>query len=625
MSYQALLFCPEEKIARVVTQVLSELEFSIETATEPFGAVKKLMAQHFDAIVVDCENEQNATLVFKSARNSSSNQSSLAVAVVEGQAGVAKAFRIGANLVLTKPINVEQAKGTLRVARGLLRKGSESAKSSSATTAGPSGQSAHTQAATGDAPRMPAQDSTLQRPRFQAPKTVTPKIDIGTEIPSAVASTTSFDVDKNSASQPNVSAQFDSMNRSAAPSNSSAGQSSPPELSDQKPATSKNFPWQRASKDSIGPVETPLQRAGEGSSESATDAEQQPRPFIATASQGHAAATAPAREKPSGVTTSGPEIDRAAKKGSLLFESDAPVIGKRSPAAFGASTPAPSVSTRRLENTGKESGGSNKTLVAVAAILLISVGGYFGWRVTHGKAGKLTLPGMQAPISNPVPQPGATIQGTPQTKDQTADVSAETQPGRKAGATAARAGTPGSKPTAAISASGNKADAGTASADDVTVTKVEPMVVRNDVKQPPPAVSQAQPDAPLPNALNIAGGSGTDKAISNIMTSTPVTVPKPVPQSVKVSQGVSQGLLIKKVQPNYPAQALTMRLQGQVELQATINKDGSVSNLKVLNGESILSRAALDAVRQWKYKPYYLNGEPVEIQTQIVVNFKLPN
>ena len=74
-------------------------------------------------MVVDCDNEQNATLLFKSARNSSSNQSSLAVAVVEGQAGVAKAFRIGADLVLTKPINVEQAKGTLRVARGLLRKG----------------------------------------------------------------------------------------------------------------------------------------------------------------------------------------------------------------------------------------------------------------------------------------------------------------------------------------------------------------------------------------------------------------------------------------------------------------------------------------------------------------------
>ena len=123
MSYQALLFCPDEKTARVVSQVLSELEFNVEPCHEPFAAVKKLMVQHFDAIVVDCDNEQNAALLFKSARNSGSNQASLAVAVVEGQAGVAKAFRLGANLVLTKPIHVEQSKGTLRVARGLLRKG----------------------------------------------------------------------------------------------------------------------------------------------------------------------------------------------------------------------------------------------------------------------------------------------------------------------------------------------------------------------------------------------------------------------------------------------------------------------------------------------------------------------
>ena len=63
MSYQALLFCPDEKTARIVTQVLSELEFSVEPCSEPFAAVKKLMAQHFDAIVVDCDNEQNAALL----------------------------------------------------------------------------------------------------------------------------------------------------------------------------------------------------------------------------------------------------------------------------------------------------------------------------------------------------------------------------------------------------------------------------------------------------------------------------------------------------------------------------------------------------------------------------------
>jgi len=136
MGYQALLFCPDGKLARVVSQVFSELDFTIEPVQEPFAAVKKLMAQRYDAIVVDCENEQNASLLFKSARSSSSNQNSLALALVEGQAGVAKAYRIGANLVLTKPINVEQAKGTLRVARGLLRKNSDAADTSATGAAG---------------------------------------------------------------------------------------------------------------------------------------------------------------------------------------------------------------------------------------------------------------------------------------------------------------------------------------------------------------------------------------------------------------------------------------------------------------------------------------------------------
>src|SRR5205823_9085398 len=82
MSYQALLFCPDEKTARVVTQVLTELDFTVEPCNEPFAAVKKLMAEHFDAVAVDRDHEQNATLLFKSARNSGTNQSSLSVAVV---------------------------------------------------------------------------------------------------------------------------------------------------------------------------------------------------------------------------------------------------------------------------------------------------------------------------------------------------------------------------------------------------------------------------------------------------------------------------------------------------------------------------------------------------------------
>jgi protein TonB len=157
-----------------------------------------------------------------------------------------------------------------------------------------------------------------------------------------------------------------------------------------------------------------------------------------------------------------------------------------------------------------------------------------------------------------------------------------------------------------------------------TVTKVAPLVVRND-SGAHSASAASEPAPQAPGALSIASGSSNDSALSSLVASTPVNVPKHTPQTLRISQGVSQGLILKRVQPAYPAQAMQMRIQGAVQLLATISKEGQISNLSVLNGDSILARAATDAVRQWKYKPYYLNGEPVEIQTQITVNFKLPN
>jgi protein TonB len=100
--------------------------------------------------------------------------------------------------------------------------------------------------------------------------------------------------------------------------------------------------------------------------------------------------------------------------------------------------------------------------------------------------------------------------------------------------------------------------------------------------------------------------------------------PTPVLQVLHVSQGVSRGLLVKNVPPKYPASAMQMRVEGAVELSATVSKEGNISAIKVLSGDPQLARAAADAVKQWKYKPYLLNGEPVEIQTQVTVNFKLP-
>jgi ActR/RegA family two-component response regulator len=137
MAYQAVLFCQDGKLARILSQVFAEVDFNVDHASDPFTIVKKLMERRYDAIVVDCDNEQNSTLIFKSAHNSAVNKNCLAIAVVEGQYGVARAYRIGASLVLTKPINVEHVKGTLRVARGLLRKNADAATSGHAAVSAP--------------------------------------------------------------------------------------------------------------------------------------------------------------------------------------------------------------------------------------------------------------------------------------------------------------------------------------------------------------------------------------------------------------------------------------------------------------------------------------------------------
>ena len=80
---------------------------------------------------------------------------------------------------------------------------------------------------------------------------------------------------------------------------------------------------------------------------------------------------------------------------------------------------------------------------------------------------------------------------------------------------------------------------------------------------------------------------------------------------------------MKKVPPEYPEDARRARIQGQVVMKALIDKKGNVQDLTLVSGHSMLVRAALKAVKQWKYKPYLLNGEAVAVETQIVVNFTL--
>ena len=118
--------------------------------------------------------------------------------------------------------------------------------------------------------------------------------------------------------------------------------------------------------------------------------------------------------------------------------------------------------------------------------------------------------------------------------------------------------------------------------------------------------------------------SGVTENLSSALSAV-VSAPLDLPRrTVTISQGVSEGRLQHRVLPEYPAQARTLRVEGPVVLEAMVMEDGSVHDLKVVSGHPTLARAALDAVRQWRYQPYRLNGKPVAMRTEITIKFKLP-
>ena len=96
-----------------------------------------------------------------------------------------------------------------------------------------------------------------------------------------------------------------------------------------------------------------------------------------------------------------------------------------------------------------------------------------------------------------------------------------------------------------------------------------------------------------------------------------------LPKRVRISQGLTKGFLIQKIAPQYPPLALKAHIWGDVVLRAIISKDGEIKELTLVSGHPMLAPAAIDAVRQWRYRPYLLNGEPVEVDTTVTVMFQL--
>jgi protein TonB len=158
------------------------------------------------------------------------------------------------------------------------------------------------------------------------------------------------------------------------------------------------------------------------------------------------------------------------------------------------------------------------------------------------------------------------------------------------------------------------------------ISTITPLLVNRDAARPfTYSRSQDGPDAGPPSFSILPEPSGGPGGIPGSIGNGIAPV---IPHAVAVVNhtrisAMMQGNLIKRVEPQYPAIAKQAGIQGSVIIRAIISREGNIERTELLSGHPLLSRAALEAVRQWKYRPYYLNNAPVEVETQITVNFVL--
>ncbi len=140
-----------------------------------------------------------------------------------------------------------------------------------------------------------------------------------------------------------------------------------------------------------------------------------------------------------------------------------------------------------------------------------------------------------------------------------------------------------------------------------------------EASEPAPQSSSAATQVRIPDSLQNPVQNATMRNVARITPSLLAAL-----EPVALSEDISRQMLLEKVLPSYPEEAIRARLQGPVVLQAWIGRDGTIQDVKLLRGSLLLGQAAYQAVRQWRYQPYLINGRAVEAQTLVTVDFKLP-
>jgi protein TonB len=583
MPTRAFLLCGDERAVQAVTQILDELEVSFEHSSEPAFSLKRLATQRFDLLIVDCDNAQNATQVFNSARASNFNKTSIAIAIVEGKAGVPNAFRLGASLVLTKPVSLEQARNTLRTGIGMTRKDTPEAKAA-APTVTPTVTSTPVPSVAAGTSTIAPQAPAVVPPRSVTPAVLTPVAPPAPTAPKAITEAPKLTVAPTAAEKPAASRP---VMVPVAP---------PPQ--EHKPALT-NF---TETKDSAKPEPKPAKAAAATTTPNST-----PKNFDSVFKTPPSVEETKAKASDAKVESK-PDNSKSAPTLSIvdpLAEEEAldPVMEHGVP-SFGA------IGKDSFAGLDREKSSTSKGwLIAAMVLLFIGAGVYGAWA---------TQPEFKKFVASEYLNVLSKISGhkdQPQTVAQKAAAPAPAPVVLPAvpAATTDPATTASDPADPAAVAAGNTTPSSGAGAEAAT------NLPASDVAAPK-ATASWQP------AKQDTTGNHAASNPALVPTSLPTTPAAKAPSSelLEIPEDFADDQIVHRVHPTYPKQARVRKLHGTVILEAIVNKKGSVDSLQLVSGDSMLAQAAADAVKQWKYKPYFHNGEPTEFQTKITIDFKLP-
>jgi protein TonB len=547
----ALLLSPDDQAVTAITGVLEEMSVTCERPLDGVSAAQKLNSHSFDLVLVDCENLPAAKLIFDVCRRGKNGNNPVPIAIVDGRAGLPTAFRLGAELILTKPVAKDQARTTIRTAVSRLRKDTHTgenvaAQPASAATSSPVVTEEHAQAAAAVSSQLTS---------FGDPAPAFAPSVIPTAIP-ATLSAPAFTAKMHSAvDEIEGTPAFSKLK----PQPASISTPFSSDLSEPSPTESGSFSSKPKLSLSDDPVLADLERA---ELEESALPESQP---------------AESWKESSGSTRKSPTRP--------VTESEAPVFSSYQP---------------------------GRALVALFALALASGGFYAAWMYQPGfralaqpqidrvrALAGMALPPTQA--ANPAKAPA-----------QPAPLPAPASP---ADATKKEST---SADSAANSATGSATDSPTTPA---TSTPVQSFPTQDKAFVPPapgptaitaPVVSK--PKASKTNVSKPSEGKKTEAAAP----SSNAQLPGESNATILSSKGAEKRLA-HSVPPKYPAGA-----EGTVVLKEVVDENGEVLGVRLVEGNAAMATAAIEAVKQWRYRPYVRDGRALPFQTVVIIDFQRP-